>query len=135
VLWEQGEAAEFAVTSPEDDHLLGSLGLHTFDWELRSVSVGYWVVASERGRGVATRALRLGVRWAFESLGLRAVGLVTMVGNTASERVAAKAGLCMVEEIPSYKHPLAPDRRHHVKRWELRGTGHGCSPLTCPLVK
>jgi RimJ/RimL family protein N-acetyltransferase len=120
VLWEHGKAAEFAVTAPEDDHLLGSLGFHTFDWELRTVSVGYWVVASERSRGVATRALRLGVSWSFETLGLLTVGLVTMVGNTASERVAAKVGFRMVEEIRSYEHPLAPDRRHHVRRWELR---------------
>ncbi len=74
---------------------------------------------------MATRALRLGVDWAFGTLDLVAAGLVTMVGNTASERVASKVGFRMVEEIPSYQHPLAPDSRHHVRRWELREPAMG----------
>ena len=78
------------------------------------------MVASERGHGVASRALRLGTGWAFETLNLRTVELVTMMGNVASERVTTHAGFRVVEEIPDYQHPFDPDRRHHVKRWQRR---------------
>ncbi len=115
--WQRGEAAEFAVTAAADGRLLGALGLHRLDWDDRSASVGYWVVAAERGRGVAAGALHLGVHWAFQTLNLEALGLVTMIGNVASERVAQKGGFVMVEEISDYRHPFAPDRLFHVKRW------------------
>jgi RimJ/RimL family protein N-acetyltransferase len=123
-LWERGGGAELAMTAASDGRLLGSLGLVPIDWDRRVVSAGYWVVASERGRSVATRALHLGTNWALGTLGLAAVELVTMVGNVASERVAQKAGFSLVEEIPNYEHPSAPDRLYQVKRWRHREAGH-----------
>jgi RimJ/RimL family protein N-acetyltransferase len=124
-VWQRGEAAEFAVTAPGDGRLLGSLGLHSFDWDERRSLVGYWVVASERGHGVASRALRIAAGWAFETLDLRTLELVTMMGNVASERVATNGGFRVVEEIPDYRHPLDPDHRHHVKRWQRRESDLG----------
>lgn len=118
-LWEQGEAAELAMTAHRDGRLLGSFTLRPFDWIDRTVSAGYWVAASERNQGTATRALALGVRWAFETLDLAVVSLVTMVGNVASERVAQKVGFSMVGETSHYANPLAPDRHRHVKRWRI----------------
>jgi len=119
-LWDQGEAAEFAVTAASDGHLLGSFGLRPLDWAHRTAGAGYWVVASERGQGVATRGLRLGAGWAHK-VGLVTVELVTMIGNRASERVAEKSGFHVVEEIEDYEHTMAPDQHYHVKRWLLRG--------------
>jgi RimJ/RimL family protein N-acetyltransferase len=54
--------------------------------------VGYWVAAPARGRGVATRAVRLVCAWAFEKLPLARIQLHTLPGNEASERVAERAG-------------------------------------------
>jgi RimJ/RimL family protein N-acetyltransferase len=116
-LWNEGAAAEFAVTSAVDDHLLGALGIGPVDWDRRKGTAGYWMAAGERCRGVATRALCLGTGWAFDTVGLTAMELVTMTGNVASERVAQKAGFHMGEEITGYEHPTAPGRRHHVTRW------------------
>jgi [ribosomal protein S5]-alanine N-acetyltransferase len=124
-LWQRGEAAEFAVTAPDNGRLLGSLGLHSLDWDERRSLVGYWVVASERGHGVASRALRLAMGWAFGTLALRTVELVTIMGNVASECVATNGGFRVVQEIPDYRHPLDPDHRHHVKRWQRRESGAG----------
>jgi RimJ/RimL family protein N-acetyltransferase len=115
--WARGEGAELAMTAANDGRLLGSLGLLPIDWDRRIVTAGYWVVARERGRGVATRALRLGTDWALGTIGLAAVELVTMVGNVASERVAHKAGFSVVEEIPRYEHRSTPGRVYRVKCW------------------
>lgn len=56
------------------------------------MQVGYWVKREARGRGVATRALRLLSRWAFDELGARRVQLIAQPENLASQRVAEKAG-------------------------------------------
>jgi len=45
-----------------------------------------------RGRGVATRALRLIAAWAVEEIGAGRVQLYTDPANEASQRVAEKAG-------------------------------------------
>ena len=118
-LWERGEAAEFAVTAENGGRLLGALGLRPFDWANLSAGAGYWVAGPERGQGVATRALRLGAAWAFDTVGLEMVFLVTMIGNARSERVADKAGF-RVEEIADYEHSAAPGQTYHVKHWRLR---------------
>ena len=52
----------------------------------------YWVAASERGRGICTRALRLLSRHALDELEVQRVDLVTDPENTASQRVAEKVG-------------------------------------------
>ena len=52
----------------------------------------YWVSPSARGRGVATRALRLLSRWAFDEAGVERLWLEIEPGNDASHRVALKAG-------------------------------------------
>lgn len=54
--------------------------------------VSYWVSASARGRGVATRALRLLSEWAFAALGLSEIRRWTHADNVASRLVAERAG-------------------------------------------
>ena len=45
-----------------------------------------------RGRGIATDALKLLTRWAFDQLGLQRLQLKADPDNAASQRVAEKAG-------------------------------------------
>lgn len=54
--------------------------------------VGYMVAPWLRGRGAATRALRLACRWGFDTLELAAIRWFAHVGNTASRRVAENVG-------------------------------------------
>lgn len=65
------------------------MGVNSNDYR---ATVGYWVAAEARGRGVCTRALRLLSRHALEELELQRVDLVTDPDNVASQRVAEKVG-------------------------------------------
>jgi RimJ/RimL family protein N-acetyltransferase len=90
--WErrEGESA-FAVT--DGGEVVGAIGLRLLEDEYTARgSIGYWVAADARGRGVATDALRIVSRWALRQLGLPRVELVTDPENRASQRVAEKAG-------------------------------------------
>ena len=80
----------FAITDASTAELVGSIDMYTN--RLQTGHVGYWVASQARGRGVAVDALRALSRWAFESLGLGRVELVTDPDNVASQRVAEKAG-------------------------------------------
>ena len=80
----------FAIADASTGEVVGSIDMHIN--RLQTGHVGYLVAAQARGRGVAPDALRALSRWAFESLGLGRIELVTDPENIASQRVAEKAG-------------------------------------------
>jgi ribosomal-protein-alanine N-acetyltransferase len=55
-------------------------------------TIGYWLLPGGRGRGLATRAVRLVTRWCFEALGLARVAILAEPSNRASVRVAERSG-------------------------------------------
>jgi RimJ/RimL family protein N-acetyltransferase len=73
--------------------------------------IGYWVAAPARGRGIATRAVRLATEWALHDLGLETLELITHEDNVASQGVARAAGFTETSEtqVPP-REGLAPGR-------------------------
>lgn len=55
-------------------------------------AVGYWLLPEGRGTGLATRAVRLISRWAFDVLGVERLELFTAPWNEKSQCVAKRAG-------------------------------------------
>ena len=54
--------------------------------------LGYWIVPPERGKGVATAAVRLVIPWALDALDLRRLEAWVEPGNLPSQRVLRSAG-------------------------------------------
>ena len=80
----------FAITDARSGELVGCCGVD--DWSKADVAqFGYWIAASARGRGYATRAAILLTRWLFE-LGAARVFLTIVAGNEESVAVAHRAG-------------------------------------------
>ena len=82
---------EFMILG-DHQRILGGIGLNNVDPLNPRANLGYWVRASETGKGVATAATRLLVEWAFANTPLVRIEVVVSVENTASLRVAEKAG-------------------------------------------
>jgi RimJ/RimL family protein N-acetyltransferase len=95
--WEQGTDAPFVIVDAKTGRLLGAIGVHRFGGEDDGPEVGYWLERKARGRGVATRALRLVADWACRALGVRLL-LQADVRNAASRRVAEKVRFQFVGE-------------------------------------
>jgi RimJ/RimL family protein N-acetyltransferase len=87
--WSNATHGALAIADASSNRLLGAIGLTPIEHRL---SVGYWIVPAERGRGVATDAVRLLTAWAFRTLDYPRLELYHFVGNEASGRVATKAG-------------------------------------------
>ncbi len=85
-------AVPFAVIDARTRALIGSIGVHDLDSRSRKGEVGYWIAREHRGRGAATRALRLIARWALGELGLARLELLADVQNVTSQRVAERTG-------------------------------------------
>ena len=118
--WTSGERAPFAFCSAATEDLLGSMGLTGINWDHRVGAAGYWAAPWARNKR-ATRALNLLCRWAFDTVNLDVIELLTVVGNVASERVAEKAGFKMTGVIDSYAPRGAsdPSSVYDVRRWIL----------------
>jgi RimJ/RimL family protein N-acetyltransferase len=86
-----GKAYHLLAVAAEDDRLLGSFSLMEMDRDPAYAEIGYWVAAEARGRGVATRAVRLLTQWALEH-GRSRLEIYAHRDNAPSRRVAAKAG-------------------------------------------
>lgn len=90
--WDAGERFGFAIVDIGTGRFLGVGGLNRIDPVHRWANAGYWVRSSATGAGVATRALRLMARFAFEVLEFGRIEVVADVDNVASRRVAERAG-------------------------------------------
>ncbi len=88
--WDAERLAGWAVEAAGT--VIGRVVLRFVDLHDGVGEVGYWVLPAERGRGVATRAVRVLSSWALEELGLHRLELEHSVRNEASCRVAESAG-------------------------------------------
>jgi len=91
--WSSGREPTFVIADATNRVLAGAIAIHRRPDEPGKAAVGYWLAAEARGRGFATRAVRLIGHWAFAvEPGLVRMELLTLVGNEASGRVALRAG-------------------------------------------
>ncbi len=70
----------------------GVVSLHHIDRKGGIAQLQYWVSVPHWGRGIATAAARLAVRYARDELGLRRLRSRCLEGNAASRRVLGKLG-------------------------------------------
>ena len=94
-----------------DGKVLGSCGVGWQDHPHGVAEIGYWVRAEARGRGVATRAVRLAAEWAFEQGDVLRLQLRADVHNEASQQVAENAGFRREGVLRSVRYSRRQKRR------------------------
>jgi RimJ/RimL family protein N-acetyltransferase len=80
------------------DVILASVAVQDIREDEGRGEIGYWVAAPARGRGIATRAVRLATDWALGELGLQTLEIMTHEDNAASQGVARAAGYVQTGE-------------------------------------
>ena len=86
--WRSGSGAPFVIADAGDDRALGLVNLQFGE----DATVAVSVFPEERGRGIASRAMRLAATWGLRELGLRRVVAEVAADNVASIRAIEKAG-------------------------------------------
>ncbi|WP_030490849.1 GNAT family N-acetyltransferase [Micromonospora chokoriensis] len=89
--WARGDAACFVIADP-DDRYAGTLDLRLSPTDALRADVGFMTAPAARGRGYMPAALVALSTWGCATLGLARIEWKANVGNTASRRVAEKAG-------------------------------------------
>jgi RimJ/RimL family protein N-acetyltransferase len=91
---------EFFRNSDDEVHFLpchdgdpvGFLWLFRIDDVAGRGEMGYWITPDERGRGYATEAAQLGIKYAFDERGLQKLMARVFEGNNPSMHILEKAG-------------------------------------------
>lgn len=90
----------FAILDAAMDEPAGMCGID--HWSSTDVAqFGYWLAAGARGRGFATRAVKLMTAWLFD-LGAARVFLTIESGNAPSAAVARRAGFTYEGTLRAY---------------------------------
>jgi [ribosomal protein S5]-alanine N-acetyltransferase len=98
------------IVDADSDELLGAAGIHGLDPATGRCSAGYWVTAPARGQGVASRAMRLLCRFAFDQLGVQRIELWIDPENARSLGVAESVGFAREGLLRSFM-PIHGRRR------------------------
>ncbi|MFL5950385.1 MAG: GNAT family N-acetyltransferase [Gaiellaceae bacterium] len=87
------KGALFGSFGDENDELLGFLGLFgVLRGDFQEARIGYMFGERQSGRGYATEAVELALRYAFETLALHRLETGVQLDNPASMRVLTKTG-------------------------------------------
>ena len=97
----RGTGVTWCLADPKDDRCLGSISLDGLNTYAKRGEIGYWAHPDARGRGIVTDAVRLVTRHANETGLARSLIIRCARGNTASRRVAERAGYTKVGIQPA----------------------------------
>nr|ACS83738.1 Kan4 [uncultured bacterium AOKan4] len=67
--------------------LAGAIGVVGYHWHNRVMEIGYWLSASQQGKGIMTKAVSAMIDNAFNNLGLNRVEIHCASGNTRSRAI------------------------------------------------
>ena len=91
--WAENRGYAFAIVRKDDRALAGRIAFsHVARAAWQNAVLGYFIDEAQNGRGYATDAARLALRFAFEHAGLHRVQAGVMPRNERSVRVLTKAG-------------------------------------------
>jgi len=88
---EQGEGLSLAIADATTDEALGRAVL-TLRPQAGVAGIGYWIIPRARGRGLASKAVRLLSSWALKCAGVARVEAWSEPGNVGSQRALTSAG-------------------------------------------
>lgn len=117
--WRAESGASWAVTVEDDAEPAARMALRRIDLTDGLGEVAYWTMPDRRGRGIASRALRLVTGWSIDELGLHRLEIEHAVGNAASCRTAGRAGYPL--EGVKRSQTRLPDGWHDVHLHVLLG--------------
>ena len=123
-------AIQWGITLRDEDRVLGLCGLHDWNRQHRRAALGYDLVRSHWGRGLAFEAMQAVLRFGFEEMDLNRVEALTIVENQRSillEASGVPARRDQARELPRTGWPASRERRLQPAQVRVRGR---CRPRT-----
>jgi RimJ/RimL family protein N-acetyltransferase len=97
-----GRSVWLTILAPGSEECRGQIDVHDVDWDHRRAGLVVWVAPRDRGRGLATAALKLTGRWLLETCGLERVELLAQPDNAPMLGAARAAGFTREGVLRAY---------------------------------
>ena len=117
----EGVTIALAITH-DDNRAIGTVAVSDPVWAEKRAALGYWLVKSARGKGIATRAVTLARDWALGELGLEVLELEIEPANEGSVALARRLG---AEPTGAQRTGELHGVTHVLDLWEIRRPGPG----------
>jgi RimJ/RimL family protein N-acetyltransferase len=118
--WDAGLRYTYSVVTTGHGTLVGEIALHR-QADAGSAEVGYWIAASQSGRGYGTSAAGAITELALTLPGIARAEIHCDVANGASSAIARKAGY-RLDRIEK-REPEAPGETGRLMIWVRDGAG------------
>lgn len=86
------EDLQLLLFSKSTGELVGSSGLHRFDWSVPKFEIGYWCRTSQTGKGYISEAVSRIARFAFDHLKAERIEIHCDSGNYRSSKIPERLG-------------------------------------------
>jgi RimJ/RimL family protein N-acetyltransferase len=87
-----GRVPPLGIADAATGEFLGAIGIYRLERQHEHGEIGFWLTPGARGRGIATRAVRLLTTWGFEHLDLHRMEITTTPDNEGTLRLAEALG-------------------------------------------
>ena len=98
-----GEALALGIFLQEGRQLIGGIGMHNWNHDLKRAQVGYWIVKGFEGKGLMYRSAHRFLDFLFRKLGMNKVEMHIVPLNKRSlvlaERLGAKTEGCIRQSL------------------------------------
>lgn len=78
---------EFHFGIWRDEQIIGVVGAHSIQWQIRSGEVGYWLSKQAQGEGTMTRSVMSVLRFLFAELRLNRIEIRCAISNLKSQAI------------------------------------------------
>ena len=113
-LYEECFRESIILAADLNGEFCGLAEMYGFRDEIHKISVGYRFLERFWGKGIATEALQIMIRYLLEETDIEIITASTMIENRASARVLLKNGFVLVasgvEEDWGYEQPTIADK-------------------------
>ncbi len=89
---QSGRHITFTILQPGSDVCVGQVNTSSVEWQHARAELGMWLAPQVRGRGLASRALRLTSQWLLENTPLQRLQVTTEPDNERMLATARGAG-------------------------------------------
>lgn len=103
VINESRQAFYWAITTADDDTLIGTVCIWNFNSEKNKAEIGYELLPKFQGKGYMHEALKAVIDFGFENLRLRSIEGWTHPDNTSSSKVLESLGFSRDKEAESMR--------------------------------
>jgi ribosomal-protein-serine acetyltransferase len=91
-LYKQEMQEELAMGIFLENELIGGIGMHGWDHDLRLAQLGYWIIPEQEGKGIISSCMAAFTNYLFTHLALEKLEIRFVTGNARSRRVAEYLG-------------------------------------------